>query len=628
MTNRSWWLAGGLAGGLAVALAATPLLVPRATPPASADEGLKPFSSCAQLRDWYVRAALAEVGPWGFGSPVYPTDVVMTERLDAQTSDVATAASMPEDAAVDNGATGTNIQEGGVDEPDIAKTDGRLVYTLDRGRLVISDPSGTVISRLRVAPRRSGGGGYGGPGRGVMPPPPLPGGVGTGPQMLLVDGRVVVLDEVPAALTGAADRRTSPTQVQLTTVDVSDATAPRVLEESTTEGSLVDARAHDGTVRVVSSSIPTLDFVQPGSRRSPAAAERANRQIIGETAISDWLPRTDVSDGLGCGDVAHPRTVAGPGTLVVTTLDPTVAGAASQVGVVADGSLVYASADRLYVGTASGGWSAWTQSAREETEIHAFDAGGATTSYLASGTVPGRVPDRWAMSEQDGLLRLAAVGAASRGGPFETRIHVLREDAGRLVETGSVGGMGVGEDLKAVRWFGDLAVVVTFMQTDPLYTVDLSDPLDPQVVGRLKIAGFSAYLHPVGGNRLLGIGQDADRRGVETASQASLFDLGDPAVPERLATAPLGRGHRGQSPVEDDARAFTYVSATRTAYVPVGGRYGGGNARVAVLAVGADTVTVQWRVPVPGRAGDVRVLPLTDKSMAVIADGKVVRRLG
>ncbi|MCP6318797.1 beta-propeller domain-containing protein, partial [Klebsiella pneumoniae] len=82
------------------------------------------------------------------------------------------------------------------------------------------------------------------------------------------------------------------------------------------------------------------------------------------------------------------------------------------------------------------------------------------------------------------------------------------------------------EDIEAVRWFGDLALVVTFRQVDPLYTVDLADPARPQVVGELKIPGFSAYLHPLGPHRLLGVGEGPvpTRRGGESwGAQAGLF---------------------------------------------------------------------------------------------------------
>ena len=96
----------------------------------------------------------------------------------------------------------------------------------------------------------------------------------------------------------------------------------------------------------------------------------------------------------------------------------------------------------------------------------------------------------------------------------ELRHRARRRPAGRrLREVGRVGGLGGGEQIYAVRFIGDTGYVVTFRQVDPLYTLDLSDPAEPRVVGELKIPGYSAYLHPVGEGLLLGIGQDATATG-------------------------------------------------------------------------------------------------------------------
>ena len=80
---------------------------------------------------------------------------------------------------------------------------------------------------------------------------------------------------------------------------------------------------------------------------------------------------------------------------------------------------------------------------------------------------------------------------------------------------------------------GPQAYIVTFRQIDPLYALDLSDPTDPKALGELKITGFSSYLHPVGDNLLLGIGQEADQDGRTEGLQISLFDTSDPTDPQR-----------------------------------------------------------------------------------------------
>src|ERR671911_321497 len=88
-----------------------------------------------------------------------------------------------------------------------------------------------------------------------------------------------------------------------------------------------------------------------------------------------------------------------------------------------------------------------------------------------------------------------------------------------LGELGRVGGLGRGERIFAVRFMGEKGYVVTFRQVDPLYTLDLSNPQKPAVRGELKILGFSSYLHPIGGDLLLGLGQDANEQGQTQGTQ-------------------------------------------------------------------------------------------------------------
>ncbi len=122
-----------------------------------------------------------------------------------------------------------------------------------------------------------------------------------------------------------------------------------------------------------------------------------------------------------------------------------------------------------------------------------------------------------------------------------------------------------------MRFIGDMGYVVTFRQTDPLYTVDLSDPAAPEVVGELELLGYSAYLHPLGGDLLLGIGQDATATGQTTGTQLSLFDVSDPANPERLQQTAIPGA---SSAAEYDHHAFLYWPETGLAMLPVQS-YGG-----------------------------------------------------
>src|SRR6201999_1132705 len=124
--------------------------------------------------------------------------------------------------------------------------------------------------------------------------------------------------------------------------------------------------------------------------------------------------------------------------------------------------------------------------------------------YAGGGKVPGRLINQYALSEWAGHLRVATTTGGQVWADQQVRsssaVHVLRVDD--LQEVGKVGGLGKGEQIYSVRFAGPIGYVVTFRQTDPLYTVDLSRPEAPKVLGELKITGYSAYLHPVDNGRL------------------------------------------------------------------------------------------------------------------------------
>src|SRR4029453_8083877 len=139
------------------------------------------------------------------------------------------------------------------------------------------------------------------------------------------------------------------------------------------------------------------------------------------------------------------------------------------------------------------------RAAEPATEIHKFDVSGSgKPRYVASGAVDGRLLNQYSLSEYDGYLRVATTldsrsGPASPGGAAqsESRVTVLTQRGDGLQYVGSVGGLGEGEQIYAVRFIGTVGYVVTFRQVDPLYTLDLSNPRSPSVVGELKIPGYS-----------------------------------------------------------------------------------------------------------------------------------------
>lgn len=601
----------------------------------SATDSLPRFDSCAQLRQWYLRAA-GRVGPWGpHGSP----GVVVPPRAPVASAVQAQGVTSGADTAVGTSPTGTNVQEAGVDESDVAKTNGHLLVRLSGRRLVVTDVSG---ERPRELSRTT-----------------LPGPL-TGAELLLDGDRVTVVGSsgatgimhpgiavppglaesvpaVPLAQDGVGPGRVlppvrwGPVRTRMLSVDISDPSHPRVTSDRGVDGQVVSSRDYtDGTVRVVVRSTPMLRFMEPGRGMTPDRATATDRQVLRDAPASAWVPALgETAHGhplLTCGDVRHPRLPSGLGTVTVLSFDAATPGTVEATAVATGGDLVYSSADRLYVTTTHGSTST----------VHVFALDGTHTSYLGSGRLPGTVRDRWSMSEYDGHLRVATAVGRDPWRPRENAVVVLDERGGRLVQTGRVDGIGSGEQIQAVRWLGDLAVLVTFRQTDPVWTVDLSDATHPRVLGRLDIPGFSAYLHPVGNGLLVGLGRDATARGTDRGAQAATFDVGDPSSPRRVATLAFGRDTALGA--ASDPREVTYLPDDRTLVTPLEAWAGSGRSRFVALHVGTDgslTATGSWPTA-PGPAVEVwpatgsepRALPLGGSRVALVDDHVRIVTLG
>ena len=528
---------------------------------------LSGFSSCDDFLAKVRTIALEHVTAWGLvGSPIIyggvATDGGPFRAAGAATTAAASAAARPtagpvsEGASKDSASSGTNTQEIGVDEGDQVENDGRYVYNVLSGVLRVVDTvsgeaavvdTNVTSQQIVLAGKRlvAVGGGWG----------------GVGPMASI------------APIGNLANGQTT----TVTVYDVTDPMKPTPVERKMIEGSAIAVRASGDVVRIVMASElgAQLDFVMPNRPGTTveAKAKKANEDTINASTADQWLPRViDVAvDGsvgkptaaLACSDAAAPTTFAGLGMTWVASID--LANAATVVGsagVIAQGAIAYASTDNLYVATTTWFDAQSDPDVRKvkaeplRTAIHAFALGsGVSARYSASGEVSGVLLNSYSMSELDGSLRIATTEQPAQFGPqTSSTVSVLRRSGDSLDVVGSVGGLGSGEQIFAVRFLGPTGYVVTFRQTDPLYVVDLHDPAHPKVAGELKIPGFSAYLHPVGDGLLLGIGQDATNQGRQLGLQLSLLDVHDPAKPVRLTNVDLG----GQSEAQWDPHAFLF----------------------------------------------------------------------
>jgi len=516
------------------------------------------FDSCAELTDGLRTAAKAAVGPYGFGGGRY-----MLEDRNGAKAAQADGATVPRQAVPDAAGgtySGTNTHEVGVDEPDLVKTDGKRIVTVAGGVLrVVDAASHSVTGTLDIDTDGTVRKVYG------------------MTDLLLAGDHALVLGQRYAP--NPDDTVSGPS---LTLVDLKG--QPKILGRYTMDGGLVDARQVGSTARIVVRSTPRVQFPAPVDRSSDVARVDANRRAIDATPVDAWLPRYSIVDGNGnktdgrvdCSAVSRPAEYSGTATLTVLSFDLGAGslGNGDPVTLVADGDTVYANGPSLYIANDQRWRIMWrwervaVQPVKPQTQLYKFDiSGSGKPRFLAAGEVDGWLLNQYSLSEWDGRLRVATTLGQpwDRSGSTESTVYVLGVQGRDLTEQGRVGGLGKGERIYAVRFIGTTGFVVTFKQTDPLYTLDLQDPKAPKVVGALKINGYSAYLHPAGANKLIGIGQDANDQGRVQGTQVSLFDVRDLANPARIAQFKMSNTH---SEAEFDPHAFLYWEPTGLLVVP------------------------------------------------------------
>jgi len=490
---------------------------------------------------------------------------------------------VPFAAAADEGATTgggaessgpfstTNLQESGVDESDVFKSDGTYFYigkerTL---RVVRASPRDELreVGRLDLAMHVD--------------------------SLYLLGTSVLVLgaDFGPDAPASPEMMSWPPYYVSATTrvaqVDIRDPAHPALAAEATLDGALISSRLTNDRLIVVLTIAPavpdnptalriermTLDDVMPKMHRSGTA-----RELV---PWEQWL---------------HPMSPDGYYMTAVLTLDARDIGQTlHSVAVLAGAGTVYASREALYLTDTN--YDAQNDY-REQTAIHKFkfDEDGAAR-YVASGVVPGRLLNQFSLGEHQAYLRVAThvtnfeafpiVGPGMGGmvapgmgrGGFQENIpaapynavYVLSEAEGKLGVVGLVEGLAPNEQIYAARFLADHGFLVTYRKVDPLFVLDLKDPTNPKLLGALKVPGFSEYLHPLGPTHLIGVGKYTvpTEQGFDwfQGLQISLFDVSDWNNPKVVQQLTLG-GRGSQSDVSVTHKAFTFLPESNLLAIP------------------------------------------------------------
>ena len=479
--------------------------------------------------------------------------------------------------------SGTTVQEPGVDEDDLIKSDGTFIYTLDNH---VDSSTGQPRPRLN-AHRRLADGSIEATASLELAAEAGAYSVTHGIQLAPAARRMAVLRE--GVTVSSLPLPCGPAVVcitpMLTVPELTSSTLHVQLVEAgsggtlvkgdlvSVSGRLVGTRLIDNTLYVVSVHSPQLAV-----DALPASATAAEREaLLAQLSTRDLLPTVSTN-----GSVAEPLVAdtdchvqsknasLGLEITTITSFDLGSAGAARRSRCIVGGSeALYMSTSSLVLATTrwaytvSSGAALWRYPAQISTDLHKFALEPAGVSYRGSGSVAGhlgwdaqRKPYR--ISEHNGDLRVLTftgelgwgVWADATSTPASpATLTVLRErpadkslqvlatlpNAARPAPLGHAG-----EQVYAVRFLGERAYVVTFRQSDPLYVLDLTEAADPKAVGELQVPGFSDALFPLDNGLLFGVGRQASDSGVVGGVKVALFDVKDPARPRELAVQNFG----------------------------------------------------------------------------------------
>ncbi|MGN1418058.1 MAG: beta-propeller domain-containing protein [Acutalibacteraceae bacterium] len=430
------------------------------------------------------------------------TTVAAAPTMAAQESfSAAAVADTQASSTADSSYGKTNTQVDGVDEADIVKNDGRYIYVVsDRNLLTIVDTQTmqTVYSKEIEASSKE---------------------YNLEINDIYVNGNLLVavcelyqnFEDLSGQYDGVCYSYCYAYLAESTeniVFDITDKTNPKQVRTVSQDGNLVSSRMVGNFLYTITRYTPELG--------KKTTAESYIPEADGQKLSLDSIYVTDKNE-----DSAN--------YMVVTAFDTTQKnGYVGKASVLGNADDVYCTSSTLYVAGVK-----WVEKhEREFTQISSFSLDGTNIAYQATGKIPGWIDSQYSFDEKDGYLRVALTDYDYETWDDVSSIYVLDKE---LKVVGKIVDIAPNEEIKSVRYIGNTAYVVTFRNTDPLFAVDLSDPTNPTVIGKVKLPGFSEYLHPLTDGRLVGIGYSGDDDDADYSSvKISLFDVSDPTNPQEL----------------------------------------------------------------------------------------------
>lgn len=396
----------------------------------------------------------------------------------------------------------TTEQVEGVSEADIVKTDGEYIYYLNETHLSIFTADGKnakLLSQTKLSEQTKNL--YG--------------------EMFLKDDRLVIIK---------TDHHKLDEEFVLVVIyDISDPESPKKLAESCQEGWYNTSRMVGDYIYLISNCHINISTIDKDDPTTFVPVTETNG--VCEAVPADSIYRYEKEE------YTNSYTVIG----AFNYKDGTLSDTASLLGgtdnvYCSQGNIILA--DTVYNNDSKG-----DSYSLEKTVVSQLAIKEGIIEYKTSGEVDGSLDNQFFIDEHNGYFRFVTTvtQATEKRHKFENsdnevvsysqdtfaRLTVLD---GKLKKVGEIKDLAQGERVYSVRFMGDTAYFVTFRQTDPLFSADLSDPQNPKILGELKIPGFSEYMYPYGDGLLLGFGMDADERtGATRCLKLSMFNITDPA---------------------------------------------------------------------------------------------------
>jgi inhibitor of cysteine peptidase len=541
------------------------------------------FSSCsgitATFKDAQQKANLFYMTRGGFAQTLGGVAPMMTAESAAKDSANGAGVAYSE----------TNIQVAGVDEADIVKTDGEYIYTLP-SQGYYGTNSTLVIAKAYPADDAA-----------ILSETDLgefyPQEIFIHNSKVLIFGstsrQIPIEGEEPVVQSGssAAEKMIAPDYypyryTSFATVqiwDVSDKTNPSLIRSVDFEGSYVSSRKIGPDVYFIVNSYPQYWVMEKFQNAPPEQTGQEIIPLYRDRKLAEVGEDTNYTQTCGCDDVAYFEPVNPQNFITVASIsmeNPELE--VKKEVIIGSGQNIYASLSNLYIAEQNYPfWLSEGEEPQEKTIIHKFSLSNGAISYVGKMEAPGHILNQFSMDEYDSHFRIATtVGRLFRGsmgvqGTTSNNIYIFADD---LSMSGKIENIAPGESIYSARFMGARGYLVTFKKIDPFFVLDLSDHANPKILGKLKIPGYSDYLHPYDENHIIGIGKEA----VDAESQEgmpsdfawyqgvkiALFDVTDVANPVEMHKVVIG--DRGtDSYALQDHKAFLFDREKNLLVVPI-----------------------------------------------------------